>query len=75
MAVMAQNVERQPYCWPRNVPNGTPRTLAVVRPANIIAMAPARLEGATMSAATTAPIPKNAPWHSAARMRPASSSS
>lgn len=42
----------------------------MVRPANIIAMAPARLLGATMSAATTEPIPKNAPWHSAATMRP-----
>ena len=70
MTVMAQNVERHPSCWPSSVPNGTPRTLAMVRPANIIAMAPARLLGATMSAATTEPIPKNAPWHSAATMRP-----
>ncbi|NCL73005.1 hypothetical protein AIIKEEIJ_00440 [Rhodococcus sp. YH1] len=36
----------------------------------MMAMAPARLEGATMSAATTDPMPKNAPWHRAATMRP-----
>ena len=61
MAVMAQKVDRQPNCCPRNVPSGTPSTLAVVRPVNISAIAPARLFGATMSAATTAPTPKNAP--------------
>ncbi len=32
MTVMAQNVERHPSCWPSSVPNGTPRTLAMVRP-------------------------------------------
>lgn len=41
MMLMAQKVERQPVAWPRNVPSGTPSTLAVVRPANIIEMAAA----------------------------------
>ena len=70
MAVMAQNVERQPTAWPSIVPNGTPRTLAAVSPVNMMAMAPAFLVGATMSAATTAPMPKNAPWARAAMIRP-----
>ena len=71
MAVIAQNVDRQPKCCPRKVPNGTPSTFAMVRPANIMAMAPARRAGATRPAATTAPMPKNAPWQSAATIRPA----
>ena len=48
MTVIAQNVDRQPNCWPSKVPNGTPRTLAMVSPANMIAMAPACFSGATM---------------------------
>ncbi|MCY1310022.1 hypothetical protein D9M70_601730 [compost metagenome] len=61
IAVIAQKVERHPNCWPSIVPNGTPRTLAMVNPENIIAIAPARLSGATIPAATTDPMPKNAP--------------
>ena len=67
ITVIAQKVERQPSCCPSSVPNGTPSTLAVVSPANIIAMAPALFSGATSLPATTAPMPKNAPWVSAAR--------
>ncbi len=70
MPVMAQKVERQPATWPSSVPNGTPSTLATVRPANMIEMAAARRSRATRSAATTAPMPKNAPWHRAATIRP-----
>ena len=44
----------------------------MVRPVNIIAMAPAFFSGATRSAATTEPIPKNAPCASEATIRPAS---
>ena len=73
MAVIAQNVERQPSCWPSRVPSGTPSTLAMVSPANIIAIAPAFRCAGTSPAATTEPMPKNAPWHSAARIRPPSS--
>ena len=71
MTVIAQNVERQPAACPSMVPNGTPSTFAAVRPVNMIAIAPAFLVGATMLAATTAPMPKNAPCESAAMMRPA----
>ena len=70
IAEMAQNVERQPNSWPRNVPNGTPSTFAAVRPVNMIAMAPAAFSGATRLAATTEPMPKKAPWQSAATTRP-----
>ena len=70
MAVMAQKVARHPAAWPSMVPRGTPSTLAMVSPANMNAMAPARLVAGTRSAATTEPMPKNAPWHSAATMRP-----
>ncbi|MDI2021861.1 hypothetical protein PJL18_02390 [Paenarthrobacter nicotinovorans] len=72
ITVIAQNVERQPKFWPSNVPKGTPRTLAAVRPVNMIAMAPAFLCAGTRLAATTEPIPKKAPWHSAATIRPSS---
>ncbi|MNZ94562.1 hypothetical protein D3C78_1136750 [compost metagenome] len=57
----AQKVERQPAYCPSAVPSGTPSTLARVRPVNIIAIAWARLLGATSPAATTEPMPKNAP--------------
>ena len=70
MAVIAQKVDRQPAAWPSIVPKGTPRTLAAVSPVNMMAIAPAFLVGATMLAATTAPMPKNAPCASAAMMRP-----
>ena len=61
MTVTAQKVERQPASWPSAVPSGTPSTLARVRPVNIRATAEARLFGATRPAATTEPMPKNAP--------------
>ena len=70
MTVIAQKVDRQPAAWPSMVPNGTPRTLAAVSPVNMMAIAPAFLVGATMLAATTAPMPKKAPCASAAMMRP-----
>ena len=66
ITVIAQKVERQPSCWPSSVPRGTPSTLAIVSPPNISAIAPAFLAGSTSPAATTEPIPKNAPWQSAA---------
>ena len=72
MTVMAQKVERQPAAWPSRVPSGTPSTLAMVRPANMSAIAPDCFCGATREAATTEPMPKNAPWVRAAMMRPAS---
>lgn len=54
------------------VPSGTPTTLATVRPLNIMAIAPAFFSGATSSAATTEPMPKNAPWAREATTRPTS---
>ena len=59
---MAQKVDRQPNAWPRAVPAGTPRTLARVSPVNMSAIAWARWWRGTMSAATTEPTPKKAPW-------------
>ena len=58
--VTAQNVARQPSAWPRKVPNGTPRTLASVSPANIRAIAEARWLRGTTCVATTEPMPKKA---------------
>ncbi|MNW08789.1 hypothetical protein D3C71_2056380 [compost metagenome] len=69
ITVTAQKVERQPNACPSAVPIGTPSTLANVRPVNINATAEARRLGATRFAATTAPMPKNAPWHRAVIMR------
>ncbi|MNH28978.1 hypothetical protein D3C79_891830 [compost metagenome] len=69
MTATAQKVERQPNACPSAVPSGTPSTLANVRPVNISATAEARRFGGTRLAATTAPMPKNAPWHNAVTMR------
>lgn len=71
--VITANVARQPHCCPMKVPSGTPRTLAMVSPPNMIEMAPAFFAGATSEAARTAPMPKNAPCASAASTRPPSS--
>ncbi len=71
MTVIAQNVERQPAAWPSSVPSGTPSTFARVSPPNMKAIALALRSGATSWAATTAPMPKKAPWHRAATTRPA----
>nr|WP_263053466.1 hypothetical protein [Catenulispora acidiphila] len=54
------------------MPSGTPTTFATVSPVNMAAIAPAFFSGATSSAATTDPIPKNAPCASAVTMRPRS---
>jgi hypothetical protein len=69
-AVTAQNVERHPSSCPSAVPIGTPSTFATVRPVNINAIALALRCGATRSAATTEPTPKNAPCANAATTRP-----
>ena len=70
-AVTAQNVDRQPNCWPSAVPPGTPSTFATVSPVNISAIALACFAFGTSDAATTEPTPKKAPWASAATIRPA----
>ena len=69
ISVTTQNVARQPAACPSAVPSGTPSTFASVSPVNISAMACARRFGATRSAATTEPMPKNAPWQNAVTMR------
>ena len=56
-ATMA-NAMRQPSCWPRNVPSGTPTTFASVRPVSTNAAPLAREPGPSTSAATSAPMPK-----------------
>ncbi len=71
MALTTQKVERQPATWPSAVPSGTPSTLASVRPVNISAMALERWWRGTRSAATTAPMPKKAPWQKAVKTRAA----
>ncbi len=52
---------RHPSCWPTQVASGTPPMLAMVRPMNIVATAAACFSFGTKLAATTAPMPKNAP--------------
>ncbi|KWV87097.1 hypothetical protein PFLmoz3_02943 [Pseudomonas fluorescens] len=69
ITVTAQKVERQPASWPSAVPRGTPSTFARVNPVNINATADARLLAGTRLAATTEPMPKNAPWHNAVTTR------
>ena len=69
MPKTAKNVERQPMAWPSAVPNGTPSTLARVRPVNISATAWMRWWCGTRLVATTAPIPKKAPWAKAVTTR------
>ena len=44
---MIQNTIRHPNCWPTSAPAGTPRTFAIVRPANRAATADARFEAGT----------------------------
>jgi len=56
------NATRQPTCCPIQVAAGTPPMLATVRPVNIAAIALARFSRGTTLAATTAPMPKKAPW-------------
>ena len=73
--VIAQNVERQPNCWPSSVPNGTPSTLAVVRPVNMIAMAPALLLRAPGWRRPPSRCRRTRRGSSAATMRPTSCTS
>ena len=65
-------VERHPKFCPSHVPKGTPKTFATVSPPNIIEIAVPFLSLATKPIATTAPIPKKAPWQSAETTRPIS---
>ena len=71
MPTTARKVARQPKASPSAVPAGTPRMLASVSPANISAMALARLLRGTRLAATTEPMPKKAPWPKAVKTRAA----
>ncbi|MND96713.1 hypothetical protein D3C80_890150 [compost metagenome] len=59
---MPQNEVRQPRVSPAQAARGTPVILAMVRPMNMAATAPARRFGATTLAATMEPTPKKAPW-------------
>ena len=63
-AVTAQNVDRQPNCWPSAVPPGTPSTFATVSPVNMSAIALACLAFGTSEDAGLwwlAEMP-DAPW-------------
>ncbi|MNJ61664.1 hypothetical protein D3C77_574670 [compost metagenome] len=59
---VAANDMRQPMTCPSQVAAGTPPTLAMVRPRNMVATALACLWRGTTLAATSEPRPKNAPW-------------
>ncbi|MNN36167.1 hypothetical protein D3C81_1500510 [compost metagenome] len=61
MAAMATKAARQPSCWPRNVPSGTPVTVATVKPVNIIEIALALRFSGTRSAAIVEAIDMNRP--------------
>ena len=67
----AKKVARQPNPCPSQVPNGTPRIFATVRPVNMMAMAEAFLSGATSVVATTEPTPKKVPCAKAVSTRAA----
>ncbi|MNW63179.1 hypothetical protein D3C74_413610 [compost metagenome] len=60
-AAMAIKAARQPSCCPRNVPRGTPVTVATVRPVNIMEMALARRSSVTRSAAMVEAMDMNRP--------------
>ncbi|MND87447.1 hypothetical protein D3C80_794470 [compost metagenome] len=62
IAPTSTNAERQPKYWPRKVATGLPSNMAKVRPIITRATAPARWSLATMLDATTAAMPKYAPW-------------
>ena len=70
--LMAAKVARHPAAVPSQVPSGTPTRLAMARPLNMKATALERRSGLTSSAATTAPMPKNAPWVKEVMTRPPS---
>jgi len=67
MAVIAQNVERQPNSCPRKVPKGTPSTFAAVRPrrssAQSTRVSSAGLRGTELTAAGRAPYERARPIH------------
>ena len=63
----------QPRCCPSHVETGTPTMFATVRPASIIDTAQVRRCFSTRVAATTAPMPKNAPCGMPATKRASSS--
>ena len=60
----------QAVCCPINVPKGTPVTVATVKPVNIIAMALARRDGGTTSAAMTVETDMKMPCANAESIRP-----
>ncbi|MCY1536971.1 hypothetical protein D9M68_724470 [compost metagenome] len=70
---VATNDMRQPIACPSQVAAGTPPTLAMVRPMNIVATALACLWRGTTLAATSEPRPKNAPWFRLVTRRASSS--
>ncbi|MGY4354322.1 hypothetical protein ACVW0J_000815 [Bradyrhizobium sp. i1.7.7] len=75
ITVTAQNAARQPSIRPNQAPKGTPRSVATVRPMNMVAIADARLSSATRLVATTDPTPKKVPWASEVSTRAAISHS
>ncbi|MCY1562190.1 hypothetical protein D9M68_995480 [compost metagenome] len=69
---VAAKAARHPTCCPSQVAAGTPPMLAIVRPMNMAAMALACFSRGTTLAATTAPMPKKAPWFRLVSRRDAS---
>lgn len=72
-AAMPINAVRQPNCCPTSVPIGTPVTVAMVRPVNMMEMALARLFGGTRSAAMVDPMDMKTPCAKADTTRAMSS--
>ncbi|KAG1421588.1 hypothetical protein G6F57_023576 [Rhizopus arrhizus] len=70
---VAANDMRQPITCPSHVAAGTPPTLAMVRPMNMVATALACLWRGTTLAATSEPRPKKAPWFRLVTRRASSS--
>lgn len=73
IAAMPINAVRQPNCCPTSVPIGTPVTVAMVRPVNMMEMALARLFGGTRSAAMVDPMDMKTPCAKADTTRAMSS--
>ncbi len=74
IAAMPKNATRQPNCCPTSVPIGTPVTVAMVSPVNMMEMALARLFGGTRSAAMVDPMDMKTPCAKAEMTRAMSSS-
>jgi len=74
-ALSAPNEDRQPKCWPSQVPAGTPSSAASEFPANTRLTARPRICGGNSPAAVETTVDQNRAWLSAVAIRETSSRS